>query len=229
MDNQDPSGVANDAALTDKRTMRHLLRVDFAERHAPLLDLARASGDFDVRLEQLDVGDYLVDDGVLVERKTYADFATSLVDGRLFSQAAALARSPHRPVLLLEGPKPPRMPDVHPHALKGAIVSLAVMWKLPVIYGRNPDDSLLILRCLAHQLGRAQPGVLKRYDRKPKRLTSRKIHMLQGLPGVGPALANRLLLQFGTVEQVMTADESMLVQVRGVGAKKAQRIRKLVS
>jgi DNA excision repair protein ERCC-4 len=229
VDSQDASGVASDALVTDTRTRRHLLRVDFAERHAALLDLARASGDFDVRLEKLDVGDYFVDGGVLVERKTYADFATSLVDGRLFPQAAALARSPHRPVLLLEGPKPPRMPDVHPHALKGAIVSLAVMWRLPVIHARNPEDSLHILRCLAHQLGRAEPGVLQRYDRKPKRLTSRKIYMLQGLPGVGPALANRLLLQFGTVEHVITADESMLVQVRGVGAKKAQRIREVVS
>lgn len=228
-DRPDASGVANDALVTDTRTRRHLLRVDVAERHAALLDLARASGDFDVRLEQLEVGDYLVDGGVLVERKTYADFATSLVDGRLFSQAAALARSPHRPVLLLEGPKPPRMPDVHRNALKGAIVSLAVMWRLPVIHARNPEDSLQILRCLAHQLGRAQPGALQRYDRKPKRLTSRKIYMLQGLPGVGPALANRLLVQFGTVEQVITADESMLVQVRGVGTKKAQRIRKVVS
>lgn len=88
------------------------------------------------------------------------------------------------------------MPDVHPHALKGAVVSLAVMWRLPVIDARNPADSL---------------------------------HILQGLPGVGPALAKRLLLQFGIVERVMTADESLLVQVRGVGAKKAQRIRGLVS
>jgi len=53
--------------------------------------------------------------------------------------------------------------------------------------------------------------------------------MLQGLPGVGPALANRLLLQFGSVERVITADQNVLMEVRGIGAKKAQRIRHLVS
>jgi ERCC4-type nuclease len=127
---------------------RHVLRVDFSEQHSALFDLARASGDFDVHLERLVVGDYFVDGGALVERKTYLDFATSLVDGRLFPQAAALVRSPHRPVILLEGPKPQRMPDVHPHALKGAIVSLAVMWRLPVIHARDPGDSLFVLRCL---------------------------------------------------------------------------------
>jgi ERCC4-type nuclease len=194
-----------------------------------LFGLARASAEFDVRLEHLGVGDYFVGGGVLVERKTYADFAMSLVDGRLFLQAAALARSPHRPVILLEGPKPPRMPDVDRRSLKGAIVSLAVMWRLPVIHARDPEGSLYVLHCLAAQLNRAQPTVLQRYDRKPKRLTSRKIYVLQGLPGVGPALANRLLLHFGTVEHVVTAGEGTLMQVRGIGGKKAQRIRKIVS
>ena len=177
----------------------------------------------------LPIGDYFIDCGVVVELKTYADCATSLVDGRLFRQAAALARSPHRPVVLLEGPKPVRMPDIHPHALKGAIVSLAVMWRLPVIHARSPEDSLRVLRYLAQQLARTGSGILQRYDRKPKRLTSRKLYVLQGLPGVGPALANRLLLQFGSVEQVITADQRMLTKVRGIGQKKAQRIRKLVS
>ena len=208
---------------------RYRLRVDFSERNAAVLDLARECGDFDIHMERLAVGDYLIDGGIIVERKTHVDFATSLVDGRLFPQAAALAGSPHRPVVLVEGPKPPQMPDVHPHALKGAIVSLAVMWRLPVIQARDPDDSLRILQFLAQQLARSGPGILQRYDRKPKRLASRRLYVLQGLPGVGPSLANRLFLQFGSVERVITADPSLLVQVRGMGPKKAQRIRNVVS
>jgi DNA excision repair protein ERCC-4 len=123
--------------------------------------------------------------------------------------------------VLLEGLKPPKMPDVHPHALKGATLSLAVMWRLPVICARDPEDSLLILRFLARQRAKTDANCLQRYDRKPKRLASRKLHMLQGLPGVGPALANRLLLQFGSVERVITADQNGLMEVRGIGAKKA--------
>lgn len=130
----------------------------------------------------------------------------------LFLQAPKLARCPHRPVILLEGPRPARMPDVHPHALKGAMVSLAVMWRLPVLCARNPEDSLRILRFLADQLGTSDDGGLKRYDRKPKRLASRKLYMLQGLPGVGPALAHRLLLEFGSVEKVVTANEEALMR-----------------
>ena len=213
--------------LTAMQPARHRLRVDFAEQNAALLDLARACVDFDVQLDRLPVGDYSIDDRVIVERKTYADFATSLIDGRLFPQAAALARCPHRPVILLEGPTPPCLPNVHPHALKGAVISLAVMWRLPVLYARDPADSLRVLRDLAHQANLAG-GYLKRYDRKPKRLATRKLHLLQGLPGVGPELAHRLLEQFGSIERVITAPEDALMQVRGVGPKKAARIRQLV-
>jgi len=212
---------------TGMQPARHRLRVDFAEQNAALLDLARACVDFDVQLDRLRVGDYSIDDRVIVERKTYADFATSLIDGRLFPQAAALARCPHRPVMLLEGPIPRCLPNVHPHALKGAVISLAVMWRLPVLYARDPADSLRVLRDLAHQANLAG-GYLKRYDRKPKRLATRKLYVLQGLPGVGPELAHRLLEQFGSIERVITAPEDALMQVLGVGPKKAARIRQLV-
>jgi DNA excision repair protein ERCC-4 len=216
------------AWVADARSKPYLLRVDFSERNTQLLDLVRRCDEFDVQMARLAVGDYYIDDGVIIERKTYADFATSLADGRLFPQAAALTRSPHRPIVLLEGPKPPHMPDVHPHALKGALVSLAVMWRLPVLHARDPADSLRILRHLAHQLRNSDPAIAQRYDRKPKRLASQKLYMLQGLPGVGPALANRLLVQFGSVERVVAADEETLMRVRGVGQKKAARIRALV-
>src|SRR2546427_7447500 len=164
-DGESQKAWADEAVVPPRRRQ---LRVDFSERNAAVLHLARQCGDFDVQMVHLSIGDYFIGSGVVVERKTYADFATSLVDGRLFPQAAALARSPHRPVVLLEGPKPFRMPDVHPHALKGAIVSLAVMWRLPVLHSRDPEDSLRILRFLAQQVGDSEQRILRRYDRKPK-------------------------------------------------------------
>lgn len=227
VDGSPESRVVRNAVAAVPGARRYQLRVDFAEQNAALLELAKACDDFEVEMVRLAVGDYSIDERVVVERKTYADFATSLVDGRLFLQAAALARNPHRPVILLEGPPPPRLPKVHPHALKGAVVSLAVMWRLPVLHARDPEESLRILRDLAHQASRTE-GVLRRYDRKPKRLASRRLYMLQGLPGVGPALAHRLLLEFGSVERVITASEGALMEVRGVGSKKAARIRELV-
>ena len=206
----------------------HRLDVDFSERHAAVLDLARQAGGFDVRLVRLAAGDYLIDNAVLVERKTHADFAASLADGRLFPQAAALSRSPHRPVVLIEGPSPAHPPGVHPHAIAGAIASLAVMWRLPVLHAADAEDSLRLFQFLAHQAAQSGQNVLRRYDRKPKRQDSRRLYVLQGLPGVGPELARRLLSQFGSVERAMAADETALTEVRGLGRKKAVRIREIL-
>ena len=41
-------------------------------------------------------------------------------------------------------------------------------------------------------------------------------------------IASRLLLQFGSIERVVAADEDRLTEVRGGGRKKAARIRELV-
>lgn len=204
------------------------LDIDPRERASRLYQLACECSDFDVRERRLRAGDYLIAGAVLVERKTHADFATSLLDGRLFPQAAALAHGPHRPLILLEGPPPERVPDVHPHALEGAIASLAVMWRLPVLQARGPEDSLRLFRFVAAQAERHATTVLKRFGRKPKRIASRRLHVLQGLPGVGPALASRLLSRFGSVERVMAAEAAALMEIDGVGRVKAARIRELV-
>jgi DNA excision repair protein ERCC-4 len=206
----------------------HRLSVDHSERHSALLEAARRSGAFNVRMVHLGTGDYLIDDEVLVERKTIGDFVASLVDGRLFPQAARLAHSRYRSLLLIEGPRSPSMPDVHPNAVEGAVVSLAAMWRLPVLHSSAPEHSLLMLRLLADQATRSHQPVLRRFDRKPKRHASRRLFVLQGLPGVGPALASRLLDRFGSIERVVGADVSALAEVRGIGPKKAAVIWQLV-
>ena len=208
--------------------LRHRVQVDHSERSAPLLELLRQADDFEVRLARLTVGDYLIDDEVLIERKTIADFAASLVDGRLFPQASRLARDERRSLMLIEGPPAASMPDVHPHAVQGALVSLAAMWRLPVLHTSDPEDSLRVIRFLATQVGGSGERALRRYARKPKRLASRRLFVLQALPGVGPALAVRLISQLGSVRNVVTADINQLQQVRGVGPKKATRILELV-
>ena len=117
---------------------------------------------------------------------------------------------------------------MHPHPVEGALVSLAAMWRPPVLHSPNAEHSLCMLQFLADQTGRPRHQILRRFDRKPKRLASKRFFLLQGLPGIGPALAHRLLCHFDSVERVLTVDAATLAEVRGIGAKKAARIRELV-
>jgi Fanconi anemia group M protein len=207
----------------------HRLTVDHSEHHASLLGVLRDSGLFSIEVDRLPTGDYLIDDRILIERKTRSDFIASLVDGRLFPQVARLAHSRYRSLMLIEGPTPANAPGVHRHSVEGALVSIAVMWRLPVLHSTDVDESYRLLRFLADQGSQSRRTVLPRYDRKPKRLATRRLFVLQGLPGVGPELARRLLAQLGSVERVMTADAVALGAVRGIGPKKAARIRETIS
>ena len=77
-----PDTEPSEPTTSTVRLPAYRLRVDISEREAALSRLARSCGDFNVHVERLPAGDYLIEDTVLVERKTYADFAISLVDGR---------------------------------------------------------------------------------------------------------------------------------------------------
>jgi ERCC4-type nuclease len=56
-----------------------------------------------------------------------------------------------------------------------------------------------------------------------------QLYVLQGLPGIGPERAERLLTQFGGVEAVMVASRRELQSVPGIGEKTAEAIRWLLA
>ena len=52
--------------------------------------------------------------------------------------------------------------------------------------------------------------------------------MLQGLPNVGPKLANRFLKHFKSVSKVLNASVQELINVEGVGEVTAEKIREVL-
>ena len=204
------------------------LQIDLREKGSCLADLAAACDLFETSFQRLRVGDYIVNGTVLIERKSAADFAVSILDGRLFRQARVMARTSLRTLFLIESADAKAAGPLHPHALFGACISLAVMWRQPVFFSRNPEESLLMLRLAAEQTGPLDGLELVRCGYRPKRTERRKLFVLQGLPGVGPKLAASLLFHFGSVENVMKADAEALRQVRGCGPKKAAALREVL-
>jgi DNA excision repair protein ERCC-4 len=56
---------------------------------------------------RLPIGDYQIDDKIIIERKTIADFLSSIKNARIFQQAYRMANLPCSSILILEGEKPP--------------------------------------------------------------------------------------------------------------------------
>ena len=81
---------------------------------------------------------------------------------------------------------------------------------------------------LSDQWHGLSPVVELRHGYRPKKMITRKLHIIQGLPQVGPLLAKRLLGNFRSVRNIMNASETELRQVAGIGKTKARMIRKVL-
>jgi DNA excision repair protein ERCC-4 len=185
-----------------------------------------ARGDTIVEVDRLKVGDYHVERRVLVERKTAADFAASLIDGRLFRQSVGLAAGPDRAVLLLEGEATEwQATGVRREALQGALITVGIFYGLAVLWSAGPEESARLLVYLGRQVHQSVHGGLPRPGYRPKGRRARQLFFLQGLPGVGPERAAHLLDRFGSVRAVVTAPVEDLALVSRIGRKTAERMR----
>ena len=183
----------------------------------------------EIELRQLSLGDYQLSDRLIVERKTRADFESSIIDGRLFSQVPDLCAAVPRVVLIVEG-SPDSDSRLSRAALLGAYSSLISDFGCALFFTRSPSATAEMLFALAahEQLGKKQP--LSVYaKRKAIGLPAQQRAVVESLPNVGPTLARQLLEYFDTVENVMSAPESELKEVGKIGEKKAKQLRQLLS
>lgn len=163
---------------------------------------------------------------ITVERKTTNDFVISIIDGRLFSQASRLKKFAEKPIMVIEGRYLYHTGyAMDPQAIKGAITSLSTAWYIPVIFSKDVNGTADFLVMTGIQDVEYQSQYVKRAGRKPKRAKILKLHILQGLPQIGPKTANKMLEHFGSIE---TANENELAIVEGIGKKKAAMIRNIV-
>ncbi|MDR4499674.1 MAG: helix-hairpin-helix domain-containing protein [Candidatus Scalindua sp.] len=205
------------------------IEVDYREKPSGILEVLYNRNDVIVEEKKLSFGDYLINGHIVVERKTTKDFIISIIDGRLFTQASKLKKFAEKPIIVIEGRDLYRTGyAMDPQAIKGAITSLSTVWYIPVILSRDVNGTADFLTMAGIQDIEYQSLYVKRLGRKPKRLKRLKLHILQGLPQIGPKTANRMLEHFGSIEKAITADESELAGVGGIGRKKASLIRKIV-
>jgi DNA excision repair protein ERCC-4 len=201
--------------------------IDYREKPSGLVELLRCE-EVDIEIAKVAYGDYLINDAITIERKTGRDFLISLIDGRLFSQMSNLKRYCMHPVLLIEGS--PFKTDLafDERAIRGALISIQAIWYVPVLYSRSKEDSRDIMLMIGKQEEACSNVIPLRGGYRPRRLKSRQLFILQGLPKIGPRAAKRLLDHFGSVSAVMNATAESLMEVDGIGRVSAEKIREVL-
>ena len=203
------------------------IRVDYREKTSGLIDLLKREG-VSIEVKKVSYGDYIINDSITIERKTDRDFLVSIIDGRLFNQLSGLKKYCIYPVLLIEGNPYKTDLDFDPMAIRGALISAQTIWYIPIIHSRSIEDTRDILLMIGRQDETHMDVVPLRGGYRPKRLKTRKLYILQGLPAVGPMLAKRLMEHFGSVSRVMNAKVNELMKVDGIGKSSAEKIREVL-
>lgn len=206
-----------------------MIKADYREAASGIPGMLAAKYGLDVVSMRLKTGDYIVGDDVVIERKSAADFVQSVIDGRLFMQAARIKKSTAAGIYIVEGDIYNSGLAMHKNAIKGAIVSLSAIWKIPVVFSENTEDTGFIISLMANQKYAAVDEFYNRTGRRPKQFFTRQAYILQGFPGIGPKLARALLESFGSIEGIVNADIKALTEVRGMGGIKAGKMKELVT
>ena len=222
------SGSVHCDAPRDPRSTR--IVCDHRERGAGVIRAFSAMQRVEVQVDHLALGDYLVDDLFVFERKTLVDLTASIKDARLFRQSCQLAGDARRAAIILEGTAIDLgQSAMRREAIQGALVTITLMLGLPVLRSRNAGETARLMIYAAHQARAWSSGAIARRVRRPKGKRRAQLQMLQGLSGVGPERAKRLLDEFGSVESVLTASMEDLRAVDGIGLTTAEAIRWVVS
>ena len=194
-------------------------------------DLSTREG-IETRLETLAVGDYVLSDRVVVERKAVPDFLETLTGGdrSLFEQLGDAARHYGRPVVVIEGENLYGRRNIHPKAIHGALASMAVDFGASVMQTAGEAETTDLLEVIA---GREQEEsdreVSVHGEKQSKTLPEQQEYVVASVAEVGPVTARSLLTELGSVEAVMTAETEQLREAEGVGEVTAERIREVVS
>ncbi|MFA4946267.1 MAG: ERCC4 domain-containing protein [Candidatus Micrarchaeia archaeon] len=176
---------------------------------------------------RLSVGDYVLSARACVERKTAQDFESSVLDGRLFAQAQELREAFASPIIAVTGKKFERL---QPAALRGAFISLAVDYKIPLLFFDSDAELAEFIYALGEREQLLEPREARvRFGRKGDSQAERQRFIVESLPLIGPKVARALLEHFGSIERLMSASAEELMEVDGVGGKRAEEIRRVLS
>ena len=182
-----------------------------------------------VKSESLVVGDFVLSDRAVVERKEIDDFASSIIDGRLFEQAIGL-KEYERPIILVEGENPIGSGRVRPEAVLGAYASLLIDYGIPLLWSPTPTYSAQLMFAIARReqiQEKRSPRIMT--GPKPPTIEEQQEFIVASLPSVDRVRARNLLKALNTVERIFSASKEELKSVNGIGEKISEDIRRVLT
>lgn len=197
---------------------------DMRETRSNIIAALSAMEGFNVTVGALSSGDYRLSEEVIVERKSAIDFVASIMDKRLFEQVAKMKIEYPRQIILIEGDIYKTRSAIDRKAITGAMSWLVGIEDMRVIQVSDSSETPLMLATLARHLQEGLGYKISLRAEKPKTSDLGSRYLLEGSPGIGPGIAEKLFDHFECALDAFNASPAELSQVKGVGIKVAERM-----
>ncbi len=169
------------------------------------------------KIEHLEIADYLIGD-IAIERKTFSDFVSSILNRRLLNQLAEIKKYP-RHFLILEGEKDSNLKNPS----RGMLLSIIINYKIPILFTSDEEDTANFLFLLAKKLEKPKQEFALRQSRSQMTNEQQKQFILEGFPGIGATTAKSLLSEFKILSRIFSATNEELSKIKSENKRKKFR------
>lgn len=198
---------------SQKEIKKQRIIADIREKNSLVVSylIEKSDREVEVEFQHLKVGDFIIGD-IAVERKSSADFISSIFDKRLENQLQEIKQYPEY-FLILEGDIN-ETSFVNKNALRGFLLSIITKFHVPILYSKDEEETAIFLLLLAKkQLHPKEPNI--RQNKKSFSKQEQLQYILEGFPGIGSKTAKKLLSHFHTIKNIMNASIEELTSVIG--------------
>jgi Fanconi anemia group M protein len=118
---------------------------------------------------------------------------------------------------------------LQPNIIRGTLAAIAVDMGIPIIWTKDMADTAGIVYWIARreQLQENRNNVL-RNKRMPDTMEEKQEYLVSSLPDVSTVRAKALLKHFKSPKNVFNAKEEELTDVKGIGKKISERIKRVL-
>jgi ERCC4-type nuclease len=191
--------------------IRPKIIADIHEKNSLIFAELKSNSDIELIIHPLKIGDYQIGE-TIIERKTTADFISSMISKRLILQLNQMQQYEKR-LLIIEGDLSElKNTKINPNAIKGFILSIITNHNIPIIFTRNYFDTSKYLIILAKQQLKPKNEV-SLHSRIPKTKEEQKKYILEAFPSIGPKKSEELIKKFHSLNNIFNANEEELREI----------------
>jgi len=172
-----------------------------------------------IELQQLEIADYIINN-IAIERKTQSDLISSIIDKRIISQLINLKQYPEHLLILEQNSS--QISSINENAIRGFMLSIALKFKVPLIYTKNEKDTAKYLSILANKKEKKENSI--RFNKKNLSEKEQIQFILEGFPNIGPVKAKFLIKEFKTLKNIANSSKEQLEKIIGKQAEEIYNI-----